>query len=206
MVNKLIKNYPQLESIRELIVAAYELMRQCYLGKRKLLLCGNGGSAADCEHIVGELIKEYKIKRKIPETMVKELERHGADERMFQNIVGALPAVSLSSHIGFITAFCNDNDAEYMFAQQLYALGEPGDILMAITTSGDSPNVLNAAIMAKAIGVKIIALTGRDGGKIRRYADILINVPAKDTDRVQELHLPVYHTLCAMLEEYFFKG
>lgn len=203
-IEELIHNYPQLLDVREQMISAFELMRQCYLEKKKLLLCGNGGSAADCEHIVGELMKEFRIKRMIPKAFADELRQYGADEVMIKSIAGALPAVSLTSHISFLTAFCNDNDAEYMFAQQLYALGEQGDTLFAITTSGNSPNIINAAIVAKAMKIKIIALTGESGGKIREYADVLINVPAKDTARVQELHLPVYHMLCEMLEDCFF--
>ncbi len=204
MLDELTRNYPQLYAMKGKIFAAYEMMRGCYLEKKKVLLCGNGGSTADCEHIAGELLKEYRIKRGIPRPFAHDLKKYGADDLMIQNIVGALPALSLTSHIGFITAFCNDNAAEYMFAQQLYAFGERGDILFGITTSGNSKNVINAAIVAKAMGIKVIILTGKSGGDIKQYADVLLNVPEKDTARIQELHLPVYHTLCAMLEEYFF--
>lgn len=203
-IEKLIGNYPQLDLVRQKLLDGYDLMRQCYLNGKKLLLCGNGGSAADCEHIVGELMKEYRVKRKLPQEMIHNLKRWGAEEGMLEQVVGALPAISLTSHVGLTTAFCNDNHADYIFAQQLYALGESGDLLFAITTSGNSRNVIHAAVMAKAKGIKIIALTGMDGGRIREYADVLINVPARDTARVQELHVPVYHTLCGMLEDYFF--
>lgn len=203
-IEKLIGNYPKLSSVEGQIIKAYERMRRCYQEKGKLLLCGNGGSAADCEHIVGELMKEYRIRRQIPQEFAEELKKCGASDGMLGNIIGALPAVSLTSNIGFLTAFCNDNDAEYVFAQQLYALGEKGDILFAITTSGNSPNIINASIVAKAMGIGVIALTGSGGGKVKEYADVLINVPAEETARVQELHLPVYHALCGMLEDYFF--
>lgn len=204
MIEELIHNYPQLHKVKEQIILAFEIMRQCYSDKKKLLLCGNGGSAADCEHIVGELMKEFCITRAIPNAFAEQLRQYGADEIMIKSIVGALPAISLTSHISFQTAFCNDNHAENMFAQHLYALGEPGDTLLAITTSGNSQNIINAAIIAKAMNIKIIALTGSNGGKIRLYADALINVPEVDTARVQELHLPIYHALCKMLEDYFF--
>lgn len=204
-VEELARNCPKLRQNRGQILAAFEALRQCYLGKKKLLLCGNGGSAADCEHIAGELMKEYRIRRGIPPEFAEELKRHGAGDRMLENIVGALPAISLAGHISFQTAFCNDNDAEYAFAQQLYALGEAGDVLLAITTSGNSKNVLHAATVAKAMGITVIAMTGSSGGTIGPLADVLINVPAEETPRVQELHLPVYHALCGMLEDYFFR-
>lgn len=203
-VEELVRNYPQLVQNKGQVLAAYEVLRKCYMGGKKLLLCGNGGSAADCEHIVGELMKEYRVRREIPPEFAEKLKRHGAEEKMLENIVGALPAISLAGHISFQTAFCNDNDAEYAFAQQLYALGETEDVLFAITTSGNSRNVLHAATVAKAMGMTVIAMTGSSGGEIRKLADVLINVPADETARVQELHLPVYHVLCGMLEEYFF--
>lgn len=203
-IDELVGKYPQLEGNVKQIRAAFDIMCQCFLEKKKILLCGNGGSAADCEHIVGELMKEYRIKRGISPKIKKKLRQYGAKDEMLENIVEALPAISLTSHVSFQTAFCNDNDAEYVFAQQLYALGKTGDVLFAITTSGNSGNVLNAAIMAKALGIKIIALTGAKGGAIGKLADVLLNVPEKETAQVQELHLPVYHTLCRMLEDYFF--
>lgn len=205
-IEQLINNYPQLNLVKEEVFEAYGIMCECYLNGGKILLCGNGGSAADCEHIVGELMKEYRMKRKIPKVFISSLQEWGADEGMLENIVGALPAISLTSHLSFQTAFNNDNAAEYVFAQQLYALGRKGDVLLAITTSGNSKNIINAAIMAKACGIKVIALTGSGGGKIRGLANVLINVPAKETARIQELHLPVYHTLCGMLEDYFFQN
>ncbi len=203
-MEKLMQNYPQLKLTRETIEEAYEQMRLCYLAKGKLMFCGNGGSAADCEHIVGELMKEYRISRAIPREFAEQLKRYGAKDEMLQNIMGALPAVTLTSNTGFFTAFCNDNDAEYVFAQQVYGLGRENDILFVLTTSGNSPNIINASIMARAMGIKVIALTGSGGGKMKEYADILIDVPEKETARVQELHLPVYHALCGMLEEYFY--
>ena len=150
-------------------------------------------------------MKEYRLRRYIPEEKTEALKRYGADEWMLKNIVGALPAIALTSHSSFITAYCNDNHADYIFAQQLYALGNPQDILWAISTSGNSVNVLKAAIVAKAKGMQIIGMTGKSGGKLKDYADALICVPADDTARIQEMHIPVYHTICGMLESYFFR-
>lgn len=203
-MEQLLLDYPQLEKIKKNIMQAYELIYRCYEKKNKVLLCGNGGSAADCEHIVGELMKEFSIKRRLPKGDEEKLRQYGADEKMISNIVEALPAISLTSHIGFLTAFCNDNRMEDMFAQQLYVMGNSGDVLWAISTSGNSANVINAAIVAKAKGIKIIGMTGAGGGKLAEYSDILINVPSDITVRIQEMHVPIYHTICAMLEAHFF--
>ncbi len=203
-MEQLLSNYPQLEIIEKNIVRAYELICQCYENKNKVLLCGNGGSAADCEHIVGELMKGFLVKRRLPKEDEDRFRMYGADETMISNIVEALPAVSLTSHISFLMAFCNDNSAEDMFAQQLYVLGNPGDMLWAISTSGNSANVIKAAIVAKAKGIKIIGMTGGGGGKLAEYSDVLLDVPSDITARIQEMHIPIYHTLCAMLESHFF--
>lgn len=204
VMEQLLSNYPQLTIIKSNIMQAYELIRSCYENKKMILLCGNGGSAADCEHIVGELMKEFVVKRKLPKREEEQLRMYGADEEMVSNIVEALPAISLTSHISFLTAFCNDNSAEDMFAQQLYVLGKPGDVLWAISTSGNSMNVIKAAIVAKAKGIKIIGMTGASGGKLAQYSDVLISVPSEITARIQEMHVPIYHTICSMLEAHFF--
>ena len=175
-IEGLIQNYPQLEGNKGQVLAAFAMLCKCYAGKKKLLLCGNGGSAADCEHIAGELMKEYRVRRRIPPEFAEKLKQHGAGEEMLENIVGALPAISLAGHVSFQTAFCNDNDAEYAFAQQLYALGEAGDVLLAISTSGNSGNVIHAATVAKAMGIAVIAMTGSSGGAIRKLADVLKNI------------------------------
>lgn len=203
-MERLLRNYPQMEAIEENIWQAFYILCECFEKQGKLLLCGNGGSASDCEHIVGELMKEYQIKRKIPNDINRALREYGADEKMLENIVGALPAMSLTSHISFITAYCNDNDADYIFAQQLYALGNSKDVLWAISTSGNSINIIKAAIVAKAKGIKVIGMTGRSGGALKEYTDVLINVPSDCTARVQEMHIPVYHAICGMLEDCFF--
>ena len=201
---QLLSNYPQLEIIKKNIIQAHGLICRCYEEQNKVLLCGNGGSAADCEHIVGELMKGFLVKRRLPKEEEAMLRMYGADETMIDNIVEALPAISLTNHISFLTAFCNDNSAENVFAQQLYVLGNPGDVLWAISTSGNSTNIINAAIVAKAKGMKIIGMTGKDGGKLAEYSDVLLNAPSDVTARIQEMHTPIYHTICAMLEVHFF--
>lgn len=203
-VEQLLSNYPHLESVKEKIEQAYELMSHCYEAKRKILLCGNGGSAADCEHIAGELLKNFCLSRKIPQEEREKFQQYGADDTMIENIMGGLPAISLVSHASFLTAFCNDHGMDNIFAQQVYVLGNHGDVLWAISTSGNSSNVINAAIAAKVKGIKIVAMTGADGGKLKEYADVLINVPADSTARIQEMHIPIYHTICKILEGKFF--
>jgi D-sedoheptulose 7-phosphate isomerase len=204
IVDNLIKNYPELRGVIPSINDTVNELIKVYANGGKILLCGNGGSAADCEHIVGELLKEFKIKRTISEEMKDKLLLLGASKKYLDNIYGALPAVSLVSHIGFITAFNNDAESDYVFAQQLYALGKSGDALIAISTSGNSINIINAALMAKAKNIFVISMTGESGGKLRKYSDILINVPSMDTARIQEYHLPIYHVICELLEKYFF--
>ncbi len=190
---------PQIEdTVNELV--------KVYGNGGKILACGNGGSAADCEHIVGELLKEFKIKREISSEIKDKLLVNGASDEYIENIYGALPALSLVSPIGFLTAFNNDADSDYVFAQELYALGNKGDALIAISTSGNSVNIVNAAIMAKAKGISVIGLTGESGGNLKEYSDVLINVPSMDTARIQEYHLPVYHTICELLEKHFFES
>lgn len=203
-LTKLTGNYPQIKEIESSIIVAFEMIKESYQKSGKLLLCGNGGSASDCEHIVGELMKGFLLKRKLSETAALLLKKCGADTNMLNNLEEALPAVSLVAHTSFISAWCNDNDADYMFAQQVYALGNAGDILWAISTSGNSVNVINAAITARAKGIKVIGMTGRKGGKLQEYADAMIRVPSDETARIQELHIPIYHEICAMLENYFF--
>ncbi|MEY8392152.1 SIS domain-containing protein [Lachnospiraceae bacterium] len=203
-MKQLLNNYPELEKLMPKIQEAIDKLYTVYRGGGKLFVCGNGGSAADCEHIVGELMKEFKIHRELPEIMKEKMIHAGYGREFISNIHGALPAVSLASHMGFITAFNNDANADYVFAQQLYALGREGDALLAISTSGNSKNIVNACMMAKVIGIKVIGLTGINGGKVKQYADILLNVPAEETARIQEYHLPVYHKICEKLEDRFW--
>lgn len=205
-VEEVIKRYPLLESCREDIVQAYGILEDTYLGDGKLLVAGNGGSAADSEHIAGELMKRFNMPRPIDRDLAERLtevdrERGGA---LAKNLEKSLMAIPLVAHEALSTAYINDVDGYGVFAQQLLGFGRKGDTFLAITTSGNSENILNAAVLAKAVGIKIIALTGEDGGKIREYADVTVRVPEKETYKVQELHLPVYHTWCMMLEERFF--
>ena len=205
-VDSLVERYPQLEACREDIVNAYDLLEEAYAAGRKLLVAGNGGSASDSEHIVGELMKEFKLKRKIYSAQADRLRR--IDEEMgkvlAENLQGSLPAISLVGEPSLTTAFMNDAIPVLVFAQQVNGLGRAGDVFLGISTSGNSQNVLYAAVAAKSKGLKVIGLTGGRENKLMGYADVCIRVPETETYKIQELHLPVYHCLCLMLEERFF--
>ena len=205
-VDSLVERYPQLEACREDIVNAYDLLEEAYAAGRKLLVAGNGGSASDSEHIVGELMKEFKLKRKIYSAQADRLRR--IDEEMgkvlAENLQGSLPAISLVGEPSLTTAFMNDAIPVLVFAQQVNGLGRAGDVFLGISTSGNSQNVLYAAVAAKSKGLKVIGLTGGRENKLMGYADVCIRVPETETYKIQELHLPVYHSLCLMLEERFF--
>lgn len=207
-VKALIEHYPGLECIREELLDSYRVLVKCYENDHKLLIAGNGGSAADCEHIAGELMKRFKIPRHVPDSFADKLKAidplRGA--RLAENLERGLMAVPLVSHEALTTAYINDVDGLGVFAQQLYGFGRSGDVFLGISTSGNSRNIMNAAVVAKALGMTVIGLTGAGGGELARIADIAIKVPEKETYRVQELHLPVYHCLCGMLEEHFFGG
>lgn len=202
----LTERYPRLALCREDLQKAYELLATAFQQGRKLLVCGNGGSASDSEHIVGELMKEFKLKRKVYSAHAAAL--RAIDSEMGQiladNLQGALPAISLTGHSSLQTAFMNDAVPELVFAQQVNGYGKPGDVLLGISTSGNSKNVLYAAVNAKAKGLKVIGLTGSKDNKLMNFADVCIRVPETETYKIQELHLPVYHCLCLMLEERFF--
>ena len=172
----------------------------------KLLLCGNGGSCADCDHIAGELVKGFLKKRPLPAPLQDKIGRALPEggTALAQALQGGLPAISLAAHPALFTAFANDVSAEYAFAQQVIAYGRPGDLLIGISTSGNARNVACAVATAKAVGLATIGLTGAKGGKLRELVDIAICVPANETMRIQELHLPVYHALCAQVEEALF--
>lgn len=202
----LFKNYPELENVENEIMASFIILKKCYENGGKLLVCGNGGSAADSDHIVGELLKGFKLKRPLPVEMKQKFIESGAENPEFfvSKLQGSLPAISLCCHSALITAWCNDVDPNLVFAQQVYGLGKPGDVLIAISTSGNAENVTNAVITAKTIGLKTIGVTGRLGGKLSKLCDAAIKVPAEETYRIQEYHLPIYHALCAMIEEEFF--
>jgi D-sedoheptulose 7-phosphate isomerase len=198
-IDHLCQRLPSLENCRDSIQQATDLLIQSFQQGNKLLLCGNGGSAADCEHIAGELIKRFSAPRPLPSELSGLL---GAE--LAQNLHGGLPALSLPSMIGFHTAFANDDDPAYAFAQQVIAFGKTGDVLLAISTSGNSQNLIHAVHTAKALGLKTIALTGENGGKLAPLCDLAILAPASDTPRVQELHLPIYHSICTVVENTLF--
>lgn len=205
-LNHLIDRYPKLIVCKEDIWQAYKLLETAYQNGRKLLACGNGGSASDSEHIVGELMKEFKLKRKIygnQATALKDIDPE-LGQVLADNLQGALPAISLTGHSALQTAYMNDAVPELVFAQQVNGYGKPGDVLLGISTSGNSKNVLYAAVNAKAKGLKVIGLTGAKENKLMKFADVCIRVPETDTYKIQELHLPVYHCLCLMLEHKFF--
>ncbi len=194
----LIERYPALAQMRGAIEQAYRLLEECYEKGGKLLVCGNGGSAADSDHIVGELMKGFYKQRMLP---TEERKRFGEQGEKLQ---GALPAIALTQHGALSTAFLNDVDPAMVFAQQVYGYGQGGDIFLGLSTSGNSANVVLAAKVAAAKGMKVITMTGRNGGKLKELSDVCMIVPAQVTADIQEYHLPVYHTLCAMLEEHFF--
>lgn len=205
-IDHLIDRYPKLIVCKEDIWRAYEIMEEAYSSERKLLVSGNGGSASDSEHIVGELMKEFKLKRKVYGKQAAALMEIDAElgQTLADNLQGALPAISLTGHSALQTAFMNDAEPELVFAQQVNGYGKPGDVYLGISTSGNSKNVLYAAVTAKARGLKVIGLTGARENKLMKYADVCIRVPETETYKIQELHLPVYHCLCLMLEERFF--
>ena len=201
------ERYPALSEFgtTEMTRDAYLILEEAYKNGKKLLICGNGGSCSDCEHIVGELMKKFMKKRPLSDELTEKLKEYGEKgEKLANSLEGTLRAISLASHPALSYAFINDKDGELTFAQQVKGLADPGDVLLAISTSGNSKNCGYAAITAKAMGLKVIGLTGMGGGELSKIADVTIKVPEKETYKIQEYHLPVYHTLCAMLEEEFF--
>lgn len=205
-LSALIERYPQLEICEKSIWNVYQILCMSFKEGGKLLIAGNGGSAADAEHIVGELMKGFVKKRaleKSEKAAIMELNPE-MGERLCKYLQKALPAIALSGHVALSTAYMNDMDGSFGFAQQAYGYGKKGDVLLGITTSGNSENVLYAVLAAKAKGLKTVALTGQSGGRIKEMADQAIMVPETEAYKVQELHLPIYHTLCLMLEETFY--
>ena len=200
------ERYPSLESIKKKIVEAYFLLEEAYKNGGKLLVAGNGGSAADAEHIVGELMKGFKLPRKpdadFADKLIKENEELGTV--LAANLQGTLPAIALDGHPALSTAYMNDCEPLLCFAQQVNGYGKAGDVFLGISTSGNSKNVLYAAITAHAKGMKVIGLTGAKNSKLEQMSDVCIKVPQIETYMIQEMHLPVYHCLCLMLEEEFF--
>ena len=209
-LDTLIGRYPALAPIRGDIEAGFRLLSDAYRAGGKLLVAGNGGSCADADHIVGELMKGFVLPRSVDpdfDGRLRALDPARGD-LLARRLQGGLPAVALTQHPALTTAYMNDVEggAALVFAQQAYVLGQAGDVLLGISTSGNSENVLAAALVARAEGMRVLALVGQDGGKLAGAADVAICVPAKETYQVQEYHLPVYHTLCLMLEEEFFGG
>lgn len=205
-IDLLITRYPRLSSVKDDIIAGYMLMEQSYNIGGKLLIAGNGGSAADAEHIAGELMKRFKMPRPVDDTFARQLiavdQERGAI--LARHLEKALTAIPLVAHEAMTTAYINDVDGLGVFAQQLLGFGRAGDVFLAISTSGNSKNILNAAVVAKASGIKILALTGARGGELSEIADVAVRVPETETYMIQELHLPVYHCWCLMLEDNFF--
>ncbi len=204
----LIARYPDLAECRESIQMAGDALVKCFREGGKLLVAGNGGSAADAEHIVGELMKGYLLKRPIPIDDRARLAAAWPDGwgALADRLQGALPAISLVSQTALITAFANDVAADMAYAQQVYGYGRPGDVFLGITTSGNSPNILNAVKVARAYGLHTIGLTGHSGGGLAGLCDIMICAPAEGAPAVQERHLPIYHALCGHLEIEFFES
>lgn len=207
-VDLLVHRYPQLELIEQEIIKAYLIMEECYENDGKILIAGNGGSAADSEHIAGELMKRFKTPRPVPSDFAKRLKEIDATrgENLAANLERGLMAIPLVAHEALTTAYINDVDGQGVFAQQLYGFGRPGDVFLGISTSGNSKNVMSATVVARALGIKVIGLTGVSGGELATVADVAIKVPETETYMIQELHLPIYHCWCLMLEEHFFGG
>lgn len=206
LIDEFFQRYPTLQVCKGEIISSIKRLIEAYLRGNKILTCGNGGSAADAQHIVGELMKGFVLPRKTPsEKRARVLKAVEGQAALFdRNLQDAIPAVSLVGELALDTAFANDVEPAFGFAQSVYGLGQSGDTLIAISTSGNSKNVLYAAQVAKALGVLVIALTGKDGGKLKSLSDISICVPSKTTHKIQEYHLPVYHIICLAVENEVF--
>lgn len=207
VLEELIERYPKLEECREAIASAFEIMVESYENNHKMLIAGNGGSAADSNHIVGELMKSFELKRPIEKDIYNKIVKHEKYGKMLaDSLQGTLPAISLNNHESLNTAFLNDVNPYVTFAQQVLGYGQKEDVFLGISTSGNSKNVVMAAIVAKAKGMKVIGLTGAKESDLSAIADVTIKVPETRTFKIQEYHLPVYHCLCLMLEKYFFSN
>ena len=204
---ELFSRYPELEECRESILSAHNMICGTYENGGCLFACGNGGSCSDSEHIIGELLKSFKFKRKINPILAEKLYAMGDDGKaLADTLEGSLPAVSLCGHGALTTAFLNDTEPKMTFAQQLLGLGNAGDTLIVISTSGNSENCVYAATLAKAMGIKTVAMTGKKESKLSALCDVTIKAPEFETFKIQEKHLPIYHALCAMAEETFFEN
>jgi len=205
-IDLLLERYPILSREKNNIIGAFRVLKECYEKDGKLLIAGNGGSAADAEHIAGELMKRFKIARPVAPDFVEKLKEVDPvrGKLLAKNLERGLMAIPLVAHEALTTAYINDVDGLGVFAQQLLGFARPNDVFLGISTSGNSKNIMSATVVARALGIKIIGLTGTQGGELAEVADVAIRVPANETYIIQELHLPVYHCLCLMLEDYFF--
>ena len=205
-IGLLLERYPKLVPIRQEIINAYLLMEESYENGGKLLIAGNGGSAADSEHIAGELMKRFRLLRPVSNEYAEKLKSvdpiRGAN--LAKNLECSLMAIPLVAHEALTTAYINDVDGLGVFAQQLFGYGRKGDVFLGISTSGNSKNILNATVVARASGIKVIGLTGANGGELAHVADVVVKAPETETYMIQELHLPIYHCWCLMLEDKFF--
>ena len=197
---------PDLKNLQPQVLETIVTLVKAFQNGNKLLLCGNGGSCADCEHIAGELLKGFLLKRPVKQELIDELtQRYGERGReISEKLQQGLPAISLGTHSAAISAFANDVDASLVYAQQVLAYGREGDVLVGISTSGNAENVSAAMMVAKTMCLHTIALTGRDGGKVAQLADISLIMPQQETYRIQEDHLAIYHLLCAAVEYELF--
>ncbi len=210
IVNKhtetLFRNYPELQKTAENLYEVYSTLQNAFVNGKTLFLCGNGGSAADCEHISGELLKSFLVKRKVSGSFRAAFKERLGDDDLLDRLEPGLRTISLLGHPALTSAFANDVDPLYCYAQQVYVLGREGDVVLGISTSGGAKNIYECFRTARGLGMKTILLTGEKCGICEKYADVIYKAPAKETFRVQEYHLPVYHTLCAMLESFFYEN
>lgn len=195
-MEKLLARYPALKACEEQIKEALELIIKTYEQGGKVLICGNGGSAADSEHIVGELMKGFLLKRPVTDERIPE--------ELRRRLQGSLPAISLPSQVAVLSAFINDEDPEMLYAQLVYGYADENDLVIGISTSGNSKNIVNALSVAKALGTKTVALTGEKPSKLSELCDVTVKAPSSETFGIQEYHLPIYHYLCAATEAHFF--
>ncbi len=205
-IDLLISRYPALGEVKQDIINAYLVMEECYEHDGKLLIAGNGGSAADAEHIAGELMKRFKTPRPVTPEFADKLKSIDPlrGDNLAKNLERSLMAIPLVAHEALTTAYINDVDGLGVFAQQLFGFGRPGDVFLGISTSGNSKNIMSATVVARAVGIKVIGLTGADGGELANVADVCVRAPSYETYMIQELHLPIYHCWCLMLEEKYF--
>lgn len=206
ILNRLLNRFPKLDNCDREIRNAVKMITECYKNSGKILICGNGGSASDSLHIVGELMKSFMLPRKLKSEYVEKIKEIFPEnlEYFIENLQGTLPAISLVSETALTTAYSNDNSADLCFAQQVLGHGNNNDILIAISTSGNSKNVIYASQIAKVKNMKVISLTGKNGGNLKNLSDININVEEQETFIIQEYHLPIYHTLCFAVENEIF--